>query len=199
MTLSTPDLTALIGSRICHDLISPLGAIGNGVELLSMNVNPESPEMGLIMESVGNANARIRFFRIAFGAAEKSQTLGFNEVSGILDDIGAAGRVSYDWQSITDQPRLDVKLAFLVLQCLESAMPWGGRITVAVVGSQWAITGIAGKLNIKTDLWQILSGGPDLPDLNAADVHFALSPIAANDAGRKISFETSATEIRVRF
>ena len=55
-----PDLTALLGSRICHDLISPIGAISNGVELLLMDNVAKGPEMTLIAESVANANARIR-------------------------------------------------------------------------------------------------------------------------------------------
>jgi histidine phosphotransferase ChpT len=69
------DLTALVGSRICHDLVSPLGAIGNGVELLGLTGIAPSPEMALIVESVENANARLRFFRIAYGAAGTDQRL----------------------------------------------------------------------------------------------------------------------------
>ena len=56
----TLDLAALVGSRICHDLISPIGAIGNGVELLSLTDGDTGAEMDLINESVQNANARIR-------------------------------------------------------------------------------------------------------------------------------------------
>ena len=63
------DLVALVGSRLCHDLISPLGAIGNGVELLTMTATTLSPELQLITESVAAANARIKFFRLAFGRA----------------------------------------------------------------------------------------------------------------------------------
>ncbi len=59
-TPQSPDLAALIGSRICHDLISPIGAIGNGLELLSM-AGAGGPEVALISDSVSNANARIRF------------------------------------------------------------------------------------------------------------------------------------------
>ena len=59
-----PDIAALVGSRICHDLISPIGAIGNGVELIGLTENTSSPELALISESVDNANARIRFFRV---------------------------------------------------------------------------------------------------------------------------------------
>ena len=71
-----PDLAALLGSRICHDLISPIGAIGNGLELLMMDGSAAGPEMALISESVGNANARIRFFRVAYGLAQGNQRLG---------------------------------------------------------------------------------------------------------------------------
>ena len=66
------DLAALISSRICHDLISPIGAINNGLELLGMSGQSlDTPEMSLINESVQNASARIRFFRIAYGAASE--------------------------------------------------------------------------------------------------------------------------------
>ncbi len=118
------DLNALVGSRICHDLISPLGAIGNGVELLAMSGSGDTPEMALISESVENANARIRFFRVAFGAASPGQRLG------------AAGDRSRSWAATGKTSRLqdrlardgrcerqDVKLAFLLMQCLETRCP----------------------------------------------------------------------------
>ena len=127
-------LTDLIGSRICHDLISPLGAISNGVELLSMSGGPVGPEMNLISESVENANARIRFFRIAFGAAKATQIIGQSEVTSILQDLSRGGRLVTDWQAAGDMSRQYVKLAFLLHQCFESAMPWGGKITVSAVG-----------------------------------------------------------------
>ena len=78
-----PDLAALIGSRICHDLISPIGAIGNGLELLSMS-GAGGPEVALISDSVANANARIRFFRIAFGHASPEQGTSRSEILSIL-------------------------------------------------------------------------------------------------------------------
>ncbi len=68
-----PDLAALVGSRICHDLISPIGAIGNGVELVLLDAAVGGPEVTLIADSVSHANARIRFFRIAFGATGADQ------------------------------------------------------------------------------------------------------------------------------
>ena len=83
-----PDLAALIGSRICHDLISPIGAIGNGVELLMMDGAAQTPELALIAESVANANARIRFFRLAFGANAAHQKIARSEILSILAERG---------------------------------------------------------------------------------------------------------------
>ncbi len=53
-------------SRICHDLISPVGAIGNGVEFLA-ELTETIPEVGLIADSVASANGKLQFFRICFG------------------------------------------------------------------------------------------------------------------------------------
>lgn len=69
------DLSALIGSRICHDLISPLGAIANGVELMVLTGAEQTPKMLLFAESVEAANARIEFFRLAYGTGGADQLL----------------------------------------------------------------------------------------------------------------------------
>lgn len=111
----TSDLASLLGSRLCHDLISPLGAIGNGVELLTMTGAGSSPETNLILQSVNSANARIRFFRIAFGAAGRDQTVGRAEIMSIIDDLGRDARIKTNWQGPPDLPRSSVKLAFLAI------------------------------------------------------------------------------------
>ncbi len=77
MNVRSSDLVALIGSRICHDLISPIGAIGNGIELIGLSGAGAGPEMALISESVTNAQARIRFYyRVAFGAGKARTSPG---------------------------------------------------------------------------------------------------------------------------
>lgn len=199
MTAYNQDIVDLIGSRICHDLISPIGAIGNGVELLTMSGGCTGPEMDLIAESVENANAMIRFFRIAFGAATAEQKCSRPEISSILQDMTRSGRVVIDWQLQDATSRQQVKLAFLLLQCFETAMPWGGRITVSLIGTEWAIYGQADKLNIDTKLWDHLTRPDDTAKLDAAHIHFALAPIAANTIGRRLTLECSENSARVRF
>ena len=72
---TTPNLTALLDSRICHDLINPSGAIGNGIELLGLAGVSEGEEMTLVSGSVENATAKLKFLRLAFGDAVADQVV----------------------------------------------------------------------------------------------------------------------------
>ena len=198
MGQSNINIAALIGSRICHDLISPIGAINNGLELLGMAGHAPGPEMDLIQESVGNASARIRYFRIAYGAAG-DQKMGRAEVVSILQDLMRGGRLDVAWGPLDPQPRGDVRMAFLALQCLESAMPYGGRVEISRQDDSWQLHGRADKLNIVDELWSILATRDAPCTLRPAEVQFALLPLIAADDGRRIVTELADTEIKVRF
>ena len=193
------DLSALLGSRICHDLISPLGAIANGVELLQMSGAAASPEVALIAESVANANARIRFFRVAYGIASAGQRVGRPEVVSVLSDVTQGSRLSFEWTIAGDVPRIEVKLAFLAMQCLEAAMPYGGKISFARDGSKWRIKAAAAKLKLDPALWAALKQMAILPDLSSAQVQFALLVQLLHQQGRTLSLEMSAVDIVMEF
>lgn len=193
------DLAALIGSRICHDLISPLGAIGNGIELLSLTGVADSPEMALIAESVENANARIRFFRIAYGGAVPEQAIARSEITSTLAAAARGGRLSYFWQVEGDQPRQDVRIAFLVLQCLETAMPYGGDIHIHRDGDTWVITGEAERLKVDEDLWTSLINPRRRVPVTPALVQFHMLPDIAAAAGRVLALKIAAERIVMQF
>lgn len=192
------DLTALIGSRICHDLISPLGAIGNGLELLQMGGAIDGPEMALIAQSVANANARIRFFRIAFGAAGDGQRVGRSEMASILGDTYAEGRVRLAHDLPVELTRVEAKMALLALLCLETALPYGGTLSVTAEDG-WRITAQSDKLKLDAPLWAHLAGTGAGSDLAAAQVQFALLPICAQQNGRAVTVNHAPDLIEVRF
>ena len=194
-----PDLTALLGSRICHDLISPIGAIGNGLELLMMDGTQGGPEMVLISESVANASARIRFFRVAFGMAQDEQRIGRAEVQSVLADMTRGGRLQIDWTSGNDLSRAQVKTAFLLIQCLENAMAYGGRFAVTVTEGKWLITGQADKLRINTDLWQMLADPSASPEITPAVVQFPLVADEVLRRGYRLRTTLAPTEIQLEF
>ncbi|MAY88567.1 MAG: histidine phosphotransferase [Pseudooceanicola sp.] len=192
------ELATLVGSRICHDLISPIGAISNGLELLDLAGSFKGPEHDLIAESVASANARIRFFRIAYGAAGE-QMLGRAEVAGVLRDHGQTARLRMDWQPQDPQPRREVRLAFLALQCLETALPYGGEAQIGREGDSWAITGRGDCSGLDGALWDRLSASVPLGDLAPARVQFALLPVLAQDAGRRLTTTRDAEALSIRF
>lgn len=194
-----PDITALVGSRICHDLVSPLGAIGNGVELLELSGLPQTPEMQLIAESVANANARIRFFRVAYGGAQADQTIGRTEIAATLAAAARGGRLSYFWAAEGNQPRREVRAVFLLLQCYESAMPQGGDISITRVGAAWELIGEAPRLMIDEALWSSMLNSRVRPTVTASQVQFLLLPEALADLGRPLAIKLGPDRIIARF
>ncbi|MGB3245418.1 MAG: histidine phosphotransferase family protein [Sulfitobacter sp.] len=198
MTPSSTDLAALIGSRICHDLISPIGAINNGLELLNMSGAAEGPEMSLIGESVGNASARIRFFRIAFGAAG-DQMVGRSEIVSILRDLYHNSRLEVVWDPSEPQPRSAVRLSFLALLCLETAMPYGGQIVARTEGGTWRLKGTADKLNVDAPLWEMLANVQPPVQVQPSQVQFALLPMVASDDDRQVTSQADEKSVEISF
>lgn len=191
------DLAALLGSRICHDLISPIGAIGNGVELLMMEGGPPSPELTLIAESVAAANARIRLFRVAFGLSGGEHKISRAELTKTLADSTLGGRNTVDWQPTSDTPRNEAKLAFLAILCCESALAFGGRSTITTAEGKWQVHANAKRLRIEPDLWDSLAK-PN-PNLAPAHVQFALFSREISQQKRRLVTEITATDIRLSF
>jgi histidine phosphotransferase ChpT len=189
------DLTDLIGSRICHDLISPLGAISNGLELLAMTGMANSPELDLINQSIRNANSKIRFFRVAYGKAAHGATLARGEISSILDDYFQGSRLSVVWHPNQELMRREVKLAFLAIQCLETALPYGGEIDISHEGAEWSLIARGEKLATDLSQWPILEGQEANSDLGAEHVHFGM--LAALTQWRKPAISVALNETSI--
>lgn len=190
------DLAALVGARICHDLVSPLGAIGNGFELLDAT-QPHLPELDLIGDSVNLALARIRLMRLAFGAAGPDRPLSAAEAGAALSGIGAGGRI----ETVIDLPewlaRSDAQLLALLALCCEGALAWGGRLDIGARGTALWLTARAERLNLDPALWPALAAGqsPDTPAPGA--VQFALAPRRLARAGRQLRIEMQPGLLRL--
>lgn len=193
-------LSALVASRICHDLISPIGAIGNGVELMLLDPSGNSTqEMALILESTSAANARIRFLRVAFGLCSADQRMNRNEVGTILDDMTTGGRLQVVLESPNDLTRRDVKLVFLGLLCLESALPQGGNISLTMNDRGWHLAAQATRLRVDADLWAAISDPALFDDVTPGQVHFPLLVLEAARQHRRLTFTQSETELHLTF
>jgi len=181
------DISAQIGSRICHDLISPIGAISNGMELLELSGMAQSPEMLLITDSVRAANAKIRFLRVAFGDASGGGVVGSSEILDILTHNFAEGRLSIEWHTTDPLSRQDLKTCFLALMCLESTLPYGGVITVQNMPEGWQFN--ATGRDIKVDNIIDLESARFCTQAGPTGVHSILLHSILADSGYTLEFK----------
>jgi histidine phosphotransferase ChpT len=139
VTLEALDLAALLCSRVCHDLISPAGAIVNGLEVLEEAKDEETKTFALtlIKKSAKTASARLQFCRIAFGAAGSAgaqvDTGDAEQVArGFIEDE----KVKLAWNvPRTLLPKNRVKLLLNLLVVAGQAIPRGGTLTLDPIGS----------------------------------------------------------------
>jgi len=132
------DLAALLCSRVCHDLISPVGAIVNGIEVLEEEKDEATKEfaLDLIKKSAATASAKLQFCRIAFGAAGSAGAqidLGDAEkiARGFLEDDKT--KIAWNVPRALLAKNL-VKLLLNMLVIAGQAIPRGGKITVDPIG-----------------------------------------------------------------
>ena len=131
--LADTDLAALLCSRLCHDLLSPVGAMNNGLELLADETDPAMREqcMGLLADSARTTAGKLKFFRLAFGAAGGFDAdLPMHEIRTALEGIfPSGGKIAIEWVNNYDSlsktaAKVLLNLAFLAGE----ALPRGGTI-----------------------------------------------------------------------
>ena len=92
-----PNITALVTARMCHDLASPIGAVGNGVELVELAGKTLGQEGELVKASVSAAAAKLKLFRIAYGQFHSEEILHAAEISAV-QRLGIS-RAAFKWIS----------------------------------------------------------------------------------------------------
>ncbi|MBX3579527.1 MAG: histidine phosphotransferase [Rhizobiaceae bacterium] len=199
-TLSAPDLAALLCSRVCHDIISPVGAINNGLELLDEG-GADEDAMNLIRVSARNASARLQFARIAFGAAGSA---------GMLIDTGDAESVATAFLK-NEKPELEwigkrallpknkVKLLLNLILVANGAIPRGGKISVVLENLEtqpsFVITSTGPMVRVPPKFLEMHSGNkPEEPiDAHAVQPYYTL--LLARETGMTITIRATAEDI----
>lgn len=124
-------LANLVASRICHDLINPIGATHNGIELLGLDPNvPKGLEFDLITSSLNDAKARVEFCRLVFGAATGDMTIDTASFRTLLSKILDTKRYDITWSVPDRMTRIWAKRLGLSVLCIELQMPRGAQLTI---------------------------------------------------------------------
>ncbi len=161
-------LAELLCSRLCHDLVSPVGAVNNGVELIR-ELDPSSADeaMDLIAESGELAARRLRVFRMAFGRAG-TEAISTNSVArDLCADFLRGSRVELDWATPSgDDPAVRAegfgKLVLNLAIIVADSLPRGGRLSVrtAIMGDRLraSIQAAGEGATLNSDLLAALNG-----------------------------------------
>ncbi len=136
--LSGLEFAALISSRICHDVISPVGAIANGLEVLAEETDDEMREhaFDLIKQSSAQASAKLQFARLAFGAAGSVDAqIDLRDAESVSRGILDPDKHQIDWSGpVATVAKNKVKLLLNMVTIGLAALPRGGKLTVAITG-----------------------------------------------------------------
>lgn len=136
--VSAMDLGALLCSRVCHDIISPVGAISNGLELLDdddSDAETKEIAMGLIRSSATNASTKLQFARIAFGAAGSAGSdIDTGDAQAVaVGYFGNEKKTTLEWSGERAyMPKNKVKLVLNLLLVALHAIPRGGNVVALI-------------------------------------------------------------------
>jgi len=135
MTVSPVDFASLLCSRLCHDLLSPVGALNNGLELLADETDPAMRErvMQLLADSARASASKLKFFRLAFGAAGGfGELVDTHEARNAIEGLVAENkRITFVWAvEASAMPKSAVKVLLNLVLIATESLVRGGTMEV---------------------------------------------------------------------
>ena len=193
--LDPMDLSALLCSRVCHDVISPVGAIVNGLEVLEDDADEETRSfaLDLIKKSAGQASAKLQFCRLAFGAAGSAgASIDTGDAEQVTRGLFGDDKVKLDWTvPRVLMPKNKVKLLLNLCVIGGGTIPRGGVLSVSSEGSSeepdLTLRATGTHPRVHHALAALLAG---TPEGNTVDAH-AIQPFFAGLIARQIGYAVS--------
>lgn len=198
--LDALSLSALMSSRLCHDLINPVGALSSGLEVLadpSMDEGMKEAAIDLIKTSAEKSVALLKYARLAYGASGGAGAeLPFEEAQSVLAGMFAWSKASLDWRIAPGYaPKDEVKALLVLAWAAADCAPRGGTVVVEGGRGDYSIKASGGRIIVQDDLPRALRG--DTADLKPKYAPHYLTGLAARAAGGGV--EMSAGEGAVSF
>ena len=204
-TIGDLELAALISSRICHDVISPVGAIANGLEMLDEEQDESMREqtMDLIRKSARQASAKLQFARLAFGAAGSAGAeIDLRDAERVARDFVQGGKHTLSWQGPpVTLPKNKVKLLLNLLALGVVALPRGGTVNVEINGEgpevAFRVLAQGEPARLSEQVTGLLAGANGMAlDAHSIQPYYAGRVAAA--AGMTVTVETRDKEVELR-
>jgi histidine phosphotransferase ChpT len=200
------ELAALVSSRICHDVINPVSAISNGLEMLAEEPDEAMREaaMDLIRKSAAQASAKLQFARLAFGAAGSAGAeIDLRDAEKVAREfLAGSGKHQVTWQGpAVTLPKNKVKLLLNLVALGAVALPRGGVVNVEIEGTppdvSFVVKAKGDSARLNDQVKSLLSGANGV----AVDVHLIQPYYArriATAAGMIVTVEARDGEVDLK-
>lgn len=196
LAVTALDLGALLCSRVCHDVISPVGAIVNGLEVLEDEgaADMRDVALDLIAKSARQASARLQFTRLAFGAAGSAGArLDLGDAEQVVRPVIEDGRTRVEWTLPRELlPKNRVKLLLNLVLLAVATIPRGGTIKVSGTGEGdamgFVLTSTGTSARIPGAVEALAAGAAPEGGLDAHSVQPFYTGMLARDCGLAIRF-----------
>ncbi len=188
------DLAALLCSRVCHDVISPVGAIVNGLEVLEDESDPEMRNfaLDLIKKSANTASARLQFCRLAFGAAGSAgASIDTGDAEKVARNLFVDDRTKLEWNAPRVlMPKNKVKLVLNMCLIAAATIPRGGVITVTISdadgNTELAVNTKGPHLRLADHVPALIAGEPRTDHVDAHGVQAFYTGLIARECSMDI-------------
>lgn len=207
--LTPTSLSALLCARICHDLISPVGALGTAIEILDdpSNLDMHDDAMVLVRTASRQASAKLKFLRLAFGAAGSAPgVIPTAEIKALTNDMFRDAKPELVWDIDTDgvdkdRARILMNLVMLAVQ----AAPRGGKVTITRKGrgattdegADFTLISEGPKVRLDEAVARAIAGKAPEDGFDGRSIQPLYASLLARDANGTVS--ASATEDAITF
>lgn len=201
MTDTSLDLASLLCSRLCHDMLSPVGALSNGLELLADEKDPEMRRrcFELLEQSARISADKLKFFRLAFGAAGGfGDMVAVHEPRAVIDALVANNeRITVNWAlSAAEMPKPAVKVLLNLAQIAMDALVRGGTLDIGAESrdgaSEIVVRASGPRIAFDPVIGQALDGTMDPQDLSSRTAAAHMLHLLAGQAGGGIQYAVTS-------
>ncbi|MBO6825247.1 MAG: hypothetical protein JJ879_03530 [Sneathiella sp.] len=193
-------LAALMSSKLCHDIIGPVGAVNNGIELLQDEGSADMRDQAieLVSQSAGEAAARLQFYRLAYGlAGGMGSEVSVRDARTLCRGFIKYGKVELNWpDEVGGAENLSkdaIKIICNLISIAVGALPRGGNVDVTggIEGNNWSftLTATGRRAGLREEITKTLLEGYSEDQLNAQNVAAQYMMAIASNNGCQVKVE----------
>ncbi len=193
----------LLCSRICHDIVSPVAAIANGVELVTeMGPDGLDDAMGLLGHSARQASVRLQAFRLCYGAGGSEALVTGKMIYEAFTNYIESDKVRLEWDLMNDTPEEDLNPGFFkvlinamifVRECLIR----GGVVRVTKSGLSLSVEAVADHVTVREGMAEALRGDIAVADLTPKTIHPYVTHLFSQHFGFPLGIEQGENKLKV--